>query len=293
MSKRARLRCVGVGQLVPMGLRVFRIGGVPVTWKTRVLAVCLSLGPDAVVSHQTAAAVWGLDGFRPPATIDVSVPRRRRPAARDGVRIHQCRDFELANRAARGGIPVTGLARTVLDVCAVSSPETALRALDAALRRPTRVAWAALRECLVLHARRGRPGVALYRAVLQRRNMKPPPGDKFVALVLELLLDSGLPVPECEYRVTVRGRRYRLDIAYPQWKVGGECDGKEGHDNERAFEEDPIRDNALQLDGWLMLHFPWAGLVNDPAGIVAEVRDAIRVRSGAGTEPSAVASKAR
>lgn len=60
-----------------------------------------------------------------------------------------------------------------------------------------------------------------------------------------------------------------------------ECDGKEGHDHERAFEEDPIRDNALSVEGGLMLHFTWARFVNDPAGIVADGRDAIRARSAA------------
>lgn len=280
VSDRTRARRIRSGQLVRMAPGVFRFGGAPVTWRTGVAAACLSAGPGAVASHRTAAAVWGLEAFDPPWTVDITVPRPRRLAPRPGVRVHEARDLHLAGVTVRDGIRVTGLPRTILDVAATTrNPDIALRALDSARRPPHRVPWSALREALVLHARRGRRGVVLYREILERRAMKPPPGGEFPALVLKLLVDAGLPEPECEHWVTVRGRRYRLDLAYPCWKIGGECDGKLGHDNERAFEEDPIRDNALQLDGWLMLHFTWARLVRDPAEIVAEVRAAIRARS--------------
>lgn len=241
------------------------------------MAVALAAGPEAVISHRSAAALWGLNGFDPPTTIEVTVPWRRQPEVK--ARVHRARDYELVERTVRDGIPVTGLARTVLDLCAVErNPQIPLRALDAVRRRPHRLPWSDLRRCLVLHARRGRRGITMFRSLLERRNGMEPPDGKLARLVFDLLVDAGLPAPECEYEVATGGRKYHLDMAYGPEKIDLECDGRDTHLNEEAFEADPVRDNTLELDGWLILHFTWQRLQRDPAGIVAEVRQALMTR---------------
>ena len=57
-----------------------------------------------------------------------------------------------------------------------------------------------------------------------------------------------------EHWVAPNGKRYRIDLAYPDLKIAIECDGKLGHLNDAAFESDPKKRNALELDGWLVLH---------------------------------------
>ena len=110
----------------------------------------------------------------------------------------------------RGGVTVTGLARTVLDLAATEpNRDVALRALDAARRRPHHLPWRELWACLALHARRGRPGVKVFRELLEHRDGTEPTGDVFEALVYDLLVDAGLPAPELQYPVG----RYRLDLA--------------------------------------------------------------------------------
>jgi very-short-patch-repair endonuclease len=262
------------GRWIRMAPGVFRINGTPLTWPGRMLAGCLAAGPGAVVSHRSAAALWELESFGPPGRVDVTVPEARQPRL-TGVRLHRSRAFELIGATRRQLVPVTGIARTLLDVCAaVDDDFTALRALDDARRRGL-VGWPELWETLVLHARRGRPGVARFRRLLDLRAGKQVPEGVFEALVQPLLVDAGLPEFEPRHWVTVAGRRYRLDLARPVERVAVECDGRMGHGHERAFEDDRVHDNDLKLAGWLVLHYTWRRLVDNPEAIVAEVREAL------------------
>ena len=255
---------------------VYRVNGAPLSWRARVMACCLAAGPEAVVSHR-AAALWGLEGFEPPRIVDLTVPRGHRPRL-PGARIHESLQYELAGRRVRDGIPVTGLPRTILDLCATVRVEgIALRALDDVDRRKL-ATWTELWECLVLHAGRGRRGVAAYRRLLEYRNGRTPPGGTFAGLVRKLLVDAGLPEPVCEFPVVSGGRPYFLDLAYVDVKIDVECDGREGHLNARSFENDRIRNNNLALDGWLVLHVTWERLKDKPGAVAAEVREALRQR---------------
>jgi hypothetical protein len=121
----------------------------------------------------------------------------------------------------------------------------------------------------------------LYRALLERRLGRTPPGTVIAADVLDLLVAAGLPEPEAEVRVTIGGRRYRIDLAYRRPRIAIECLGKIGHLNERSFEEDPVRNNAFALEGWLQLQVTWRRLEEKPGSVVAEVRDALARRGGA------------
>lgn len=259
---------------------VYSINGTPPTWEGRILAACLSAGPDAVASHRSSAALWALEGFGPPGVVELAVPRHLRHRRRAGVRLHETLDYQHIGAAIRLGVPTTGAARTVLDLCAVLDDELdMLRALDDVIRRRL-ATWPELWECLVLHARRGRNGVAPFRMILQQRCGMRPPYRQFARLVLELIEDASLPAPVAEHPVRAGGASYRLDLAYPELKIAIECDGKETHFTDAAFEYDRIRRNRLELDGWIVLHYTWTRLVTEPYAILAEIRAAIHLRSG-------------
>lgn len=256
---------------------VYRVNGSPETWQSRVLGACLAAGLGALVSHRSAAALWELEGFLPPGVVDLTVPADRVRLV-DGARLRRSRDLALAGRAIRQGVPVTGLARTPLDLCAVErNPDIALRALDDARRRKL-VTWPELRRCLALHARRGRPGVRAFRALVELRDGKEPSHGVFELLLRKTLLDAGLPEPEAQVWVALAGCRYRLDLAYRNARLGIECDGREAHLNERAFEEDPVRENRLKLAGWLILRYTWRRLEQSPEGVAREVGAALSSR---------------
>ncbi len=116
--------------------------------------------------------------------------------------------------------------------------------------------------------------------MLERRLGRTPPGTVFSAEVLDLLVAAGLPEPEAEVPVTIGGRRYWIDLAYPRPKIAIECLGKIGHLNEKAFEEDPVRSNDFALDGWLQLLVTYRRTKESPESIIAEVEAALGCRGG-------------
>lgn len=270
-------RLVDQGHWVRVARGLYRINGVKVTWQGRMMAACLQAGEDAAISHRSAAALWGLEGFDPPMTIDVTVPSGRRPRI-PRTRVHR---RAARRRAVRHAIPVTPIPETILDLCAISRHRgIPLRALDDVRRRKL-ITTGELQRCLDESASRRLAGVPLYRELLERRLGKTPPDNAFSGEVLDLLIDAGLPEPEAEVWVYLDGRRYRIDLAYRRPKIAIECLGKIGHLNERAFEEDPVRNNDFALDGWLQLQVTYRRRQENPASIIAEVETALERRGGA------------
>jgi hypothetical protein len=268
---------LAAGRLIREAPGAFRPWGVRRTWKTRASAALLSARAPALISHRSAAWLYGLDEHMP-GIIDITVPRHRRPRARVGVQFHESRLFDVAQATAevRDGLAVTGVARTILDSCSElpGLPER-LDLFDEA-RRLKLVDWEELWECLVVHTGRGRSGLRRYRDVLLTRDGTAPAGTKFARRVGLLLEAAGLPPPLYEHPVEHPGGTYYLDLAYQSpRRVAVECVGRIGHDFERAFEMDPVRRNRLQLLGWIIIEVTWRRFVNAPETVIADVRDAL------------------
>ena len=269
---------LAAGRLIREAPGAFRPWGVKRDWKLRASAALLSARAPALISHRSAAWLYGIDEHRP-GIIDVTVPRHRRPRSRPGVQFHESRLFDVAEATAevRDGLAVTGVPRTILDSCAVlgSFPER-LDLFDEA-RRLKLVDWDDLWDCLVVHTGRGRRGLRRYRDVLLTRDGTAPTGTKFARRVGLLLESAGLPSPAAEFPVDYGGAQpYYIDLAYTAPRlVAVECVGKIGHDFERAFEMDPVRRNRLQLLGWIVIEVTWRRFVNAPGEVVGEVRQAL------------------
>jgi hypothetical protein len=149
-------RQVGAAQLVKMGRRVYAVRPALRTREQTVLAACLDLGPDAVLSHGTAAEAWRL--LLPGRDIHVTVPfDRSSRGSGSGIVIHRCRRLSPKDRALVGVLPVTTASRTLLDLASSLNPEALARVVEDAICRglvtPARVA-AAIDRC----APRGGPG---------------------------------------------------------------------------------------------------------------------------------------
>lgn len=268
---------LAAGRIIREAPGAFRPWGVKRTWKTRASAALLSARAPALISHRSAAWLYGLDEHMP-GIIDITVPRHRRPRARIGVQFHESRQFDVAAETAeiRDGLAVTGVARTILDSCGELPrlPER-LDLFDEA-RRLKLVDWDQLWDCLLVHTGRGRPGLRRYRDVLLTRDGTAPAGTKFARRVGTLLESAGLPTPIYEHPVEHPEGTYYIDVAYPgPKKVAVECIGRIGHDFERAFENDPVRRNWLQLMGWIVLEVTWRRFVHAPESVVAEVARAL------------------
>lgn len=251
---------------------VIRIGGVPVTWESDLLARVLAAGEGAVASHRSAAVLWELDGCRPgqpELTVPVGRWYRRR-----GIRVHRSTDLDRIRPVRRFGIPTTPIDRTLLDLGAVVRREVVELAVDHARRRGL-TDWDRLLRCLVTHARRGRDGVATLRQILDDHYREVAKTDSgFERLVYVRLVEAGLPQPTLQHEVFIDGRTYRLDLAYPDAKLAIELDGSI-HLRRDVWERDRERQNALVLAGWTVLRFTWRDYSERSSRLVAEIRAAL------------------
>jgi predicted transcriptional regulator of viral defense system len=145
-------RWTGGGYLHPRLPRVYAVGSPARAVESDLWEAVLYAGPGAMLSHATAAK-W-LDMIdRWPAVIHVSTPRRRRSLS--GICSHP-RRTDL-NRTADGGIPVTSIADTLLDLAAAGELALVRRSF-ARLDYQRRLDTGILRRA----CRRGRTGSVSY-----------------------------------------------------------------------------------------------------------------------------------
>ena len=269
MTRHQIERAVRTGGWVSEARGVYRHASAPSTPLSRLLSACLA--HDGIASHRSAAALYGIDGYRL-GRAELTVPRGKRPSMAD-VRLHQSSQLNLAQSTERQGVPCTRPARTVIDLAAVVSGKRLDRTIDAVLRvgllRPSD-----LYAVLALHARRGRNGCAALRSALDSRlGDDPVPLSEWSRIVEDLLVDAGLARPRLEFRICDSDGDLlaQVDLAYPSRRVAIELDSVRYHLNRESFVSDPRRRNRLTLAGWTVLSFTWDDYINHPAALCEAV----------------------
>jgi predicted transcriptional regulator of viral defense system len=110
-------RRVRVGRWERLFAGVYRVSGSQPTWRQLLLATCLAWGPGTVGSHRSAAALRRLSGFAS-GVVELTVPRDRRRRSLAGI-VHRPRSLPPVDIETVDAIPVTTVARTLLDVAGV------------------------------------------------------------------------------------------------------------------------------------------------------------------------------
>lgn len=253
MTDRMIRHRVETGQWWRVAAGVYRLAGVPVTWKQRALAACLISGPGAVVSHRSAAVLWGVSGFRP-GPLEITVPAGR--SGRNALaRVHRS-DVEGVQRER---VPVTRPAQMLVDLAGVVTGDLLEEAVDDALcRRLCRIEDLAPRRAL--------------REILAAWNGDGLPEGVAEMRVVRALLAAGLPQPVRQYEIWVGGVFVaRVDLAYPPFRLAMELDGFRWHAGRRKFRSDRMRRNRVEAAGWRLLEAApedIGDLVAGAAGIV-------------------------
>lgn len=237
------------GRLIPVRRGVARVPGAPVTGDQAWLAAVLSAGPDAVLSHLSSAAAWQLRGLEAPDRIDVMTINRvpRLP----GVNGHSTRWLPEGDRTQLHRIPITSVARTLIDASGGLHPWVLGRIVDDALRRRL-VTLPRLVRCFDKVPVSGRRPSRAMKDVLAERLPGFHPGGSGQELdVMKVLERAGIrPLPRQQYRVTVEGRTHLLDYAWPESKHAIEFDGGAGHEAQSARHDDRDRWRRLQRADW-------------------------------------------
>lgn len=262
VGRRAIEHRIACGRLRVVHRGVYAVGHSSLTRAGRFMAAVLAGGPDAVLSHRSAAALRGL---RVPSggAIEVSVPVRRRAPA--GVRFRHT-DVPPDERTVHLGVPVTTVSRTLLDLAAVLRPGAVERAMHEAevLRLVDELSVPALIE-----RHPGRPGVPALRHILAAADLG--------ADVTDSELEDAFVTFARRYRLprpllnrTVLG--FRVDALWPDARLAIELDGRTTHLTRRRFETDRVRDRALTAAGWRVVRVTWRQLHDDPGALAADLR---------------------
>jgi very-short-patch-repair endonuclease len=218
---------------------VYALGHAVLSDRARCLAAAMASGRGAVVSHQAAGWLWGLQ-IDCPKTIDVTVPQRG--GKRDGITLHHSSTLVAEEHGKFGPIPATALPRTLLDLAATTSPRVTGSAIDRAERRGV----LDLAEIdVMLRRRHGHRGAARLRNALE---IYREPGfyrARSERLFRGLVKKAGLRQP----KVNTWVGKFEIDAYWEEERFAVEVDGWEMHRTRKAFENDRLRQEEMKLAG--------------------------------------------
>jgi hypothetical protein len=219
------------------GGRVYAVGLNRLSKSGAYLAAVMAVGRGAVLSHRSAADLWGL---RPSSSgTDVTVPRGRHRV--DGLRVHHSRALEPHDCAVKDGIPVTSVARTLLDLSAVVRPSD----LEVAIDRAERLGLLDLTAVVeVLQRATGRKGTRALRSTVQAYRLSTQKSE--LERRLKTLLETATDIRTPTFNAVVQGATttHEVDAYWPTHHLAIQVDGFEFHrtrrDRERDAETTPI-----------------------------------------------------
>lgn len=250
------------GKLHRLHQGVYAVGHTGLSQEARWMAAVLACGDGAVLSHLSAAALWGL--LKPEdGPIDVSLPSQSGRCRREGIRIHRCASLAEGEKApllgipeqtrlapplatVRHGIPVTSIPRTVDDLRRGRYPANWVR-------RARRQAELAGHRLDVGPPRRTRSDLEDDFLVFLRRHR--------------------LPVPE----VNVKIGRWEIDFLWRRQRLAVETDFYDYHRGATSFEDDHQRDLDLRRLGYRVRRYTGAQIRNHPALVVADLGEVLGV----------------
>ncbi|HMJ32271.1 MAG TPA: type IV toxin-antitoxin system AbiEi family antitoxin domain-containing protein [Baekduia sp.] len=248
---------------------VYAVGHPELSVDGRRYAAVRACGPRAVASHLMAAALWGL---RRSGRLEVTVPHSR--GGLDAVIVHETRRLSAGDTTVIRAIPVTSLARTVVDLAELLPADRLERVLDHAGRHEAFDLGAVEAALARLPGRRGAPK-------LQTLLGAPSPGptrseleDAFLALCRR----AGLPVPQLNVHLALGDRLVEVDALFGPAGVIVELDGAATHDTTAAFHADRRRDAIAAAAGFQTLRYTWERVTREPREVTAELRAVLRPR---------------
>lgn len=266
---------VSRGRLHGIHRGVYAVGHRAMPRDAAALAAVMSCGPGAVLSHRSAAELWDLR--RSAMTrVEVSTPVTTGRRSRRGILLHRTRTLAREHVTRHDGIPVTTVARTLVDLAEVVSPRVVERAMDQAetVRRfdlialhavieanPRRLGCRRVAAMLADHA----VGTTLTRSQLEER-------------FLRLCAGAGIPPPVINPRIA----GLEVDFLWPDARLVAEADSRRHHATRAAFERDRERDAVLLVAGYLVVRFTERQIVGRPAHVEATLRGLLGARVSPG-----------
>jgi very-short-patch-repair endonuclease len=263
---------VGNGRLHRLHVGVYAVGYLALSPEGWSLAAVLACGPGSVLSHRSAAWLWGLrKGSPAPYEVTTPIPRRRKPPR---IVVHYARHLIAADRSMVDGIPVTSVPRVLLDL-AVGERRGATR------RRMERAEELGLLDLRAIHElldrTRGHHGWGKLRRAAAF--YEPPPFTRsgFERRLLDAIREAGLPRPAVNLNV----HGFELDLYWEEQSFAVELDTYGTHGSHEAFERDRERSEDLLVHGIAMTRVTDARFHREPDAVIVRLRRLLADRTTA------------
>jgi predicted transcriptional regulator of viral defense system len=262
-SHQAVERAAAAGRLHRLYRGVYAVGYRELSQRGECLAAVLAVGPGALLSYYSAGWLWGLRSGSPaPFEVTAFVPRHHRPPK--GVKRHRARNLGEEDRALVDGIPVTSVARTLLDL-AWKLRSDQLRRVLARAEDLKLLDLEAIRD--VIERNRGHHGAKRLRFALATYERPIWARSEFERRFVERLVAAGLPRPATGWNEV----GHEIDVYWPDLRFGVELDSFATHGNREAFEADRERDLDFALARIETIRVTELQFYRDPAAIVAGI----------------------
>ena len=247
------------GRLYPLWRGIYAVGRPEVGQRGMWMAAVLSCGPGALLSHLSAAALWGI--FRDAERLEVVVPAnvsRHRP----GITVHRRTGLHTEARSHVDRIPVTNLVATLVDFAACVPGWQLERAINEADRLDL-IDPEALRTAVEPLSRR--PGIGRLKRLLDSQTFTDSGLER---RFLAIARSANLPDPETQAQVN----GYRVDFYWPHLGLVVEADGLRYHRTTGEQATDRRRDQVHTAAGLTTLRFAESQIRYEPQRVKTTLR---------------------
>ena len=242
--------------------------GSPRTPERDLAAAIAAARPFAAGWGPSSAAMWDLVDEHPNLP-HIVIPRLRHGRV-PGAVVRRSSAWSRESMVMRNGILVTNPLLTAIDFGVDHDPmavaELLVRARQKKLFEPD-----AVRAEVARRARPGRSGIRTARAALELVMIGDRPADS----ILELRFHHGpgqlLPPYEYQWPVRLRGKRFRIDFAYPSVKLAIEVLGYDSRKSRASLDYEAERSRLLVLEGWTVVPATWTQVVHDAPRVASDI----------------------
>lgn len=244
-------------------------------WRTLLVGALRYAGPQAALSHATAAMYWFDERRSRPDIVELSVPWNRGVRWQPGLRIHRRRTMP---KVWPGLVSVTTDTETVLDLVHRATEDDDVVGILTRASRRTRPE--AIRTAAAQRSRMRRRALLLDIVAEVAAGIESPLELRYQRDVEQV---HGLPAAELQVREKLEGQWIRADRRYRKYGVRVELDGRLAHPGGRT-DQDTWRDNAAVLEtAEITLRYRWSHVTGDPCRTAAQVVRALRRGGWTGT----------